>query len=673
VTSRPASRDRELDCRNPELPGSELLTRNLQPATRRLVVVAEGDEGLNRVICRRLERHGLTTFGVHSGADVIAAVQQHPDCLLLLDYVPPEMDGRHLLDELSNMGLRVPFVVMTGHGDERVAVEMMKLGARDYIVKQGDFIDLLVPVIEPVLAQVATEERQAASEKALHESEEKYRTLVNRVNDGIIIVQDGILRLVNQRMAELAGCTVERLIGTRFTDHVHPGEVPRLTERNRRRMAGEDVPNIYETVLRRADGSPVTIELNAGMVTSEGRPADLIVVRDITERKQAKAALRVEKVRTHEYLDIAGVMLVVLDAGGRITIVNRHGCRILGYNEGELIGQSWVGTCIPVRLRGEVRGVLGSLITGAGKPVENYEHPVVTRSGEERLIAWHQVVLRDEYGIKVGVLSSGEDITERKRTGEEKERLAREVERRKAELEQLIYAASHDLRTPLVSVQGFVGELRLSLKELLAELDRPDLPPEFRERVAELTGSALSESLRFIDAGTARMSALLAGLLRLSRLGRAAFQVEPLDMNRVVGEALRSLEYAAREAGARVEVADLPACLGDPMQVGQVFSNLVENAFKYRSPDRGLLIRITGQREDGKAVYCVEDNGIGIAPDQQERVFVPFVRVDAGVPGGEGLGLTIVTRIVERLGGRVWVESKPEKGSKFYVDLPTKA
>ncbi len=670
---QPETPSPELVTRNPQLatpPGPQPVTRNSQLGTNRLVVVAENDVDLNRVICKRLEMAGLKTIGVHSGADVIAAVQQHPDCLLLLDYVLPDMDVRQLLDKLNNLALRVPFVVMTGHGEVRVAVEMLKLGARDYIVRQADFTDLLVPVIELVQAQVATEERQAVSEKTLHESEEKYRTLVDRVNDGIIIVQDGILRLVNQRMAELEGSTVERLIGTHFTDHVHPDEVPRLAERNSRRMAGEDVPHIYETVLRRADGSPVTVELNAGMVTSEGRPADLIVVRDITGRKQAGATLRIERDRTHEYLDIAGVMLVVLDADGRITLVNRHGCKILGYNEGELNGRSWTGTCVPARLRGEVGGVFRSLVAGAGKPVENYEHPVVTRSGEERLIAWRQVALRDEYGIKVGVLSSGEDITERRRTAEEKERLAREVERRKAELEQLIYAASHDLRTPLVSVQGFVGELRLSLKELLAELDRPDLPPEFRERVAELTGSALPESLRFIDAGTARMGALLAGLLRLSRLDRVAFQVEPLDMNRLVGEALRSLEFAAREAGAKVEVTDLPACLGDPMQVGQVFSNLVENAFKYRDPDRPLLIRITGRHEDSKAVYCVEDNGIGIAPAQQERVFVPFFRVDTRVPGGEGLGLAIVTRIVERLGGRIWVDSKPGRGSRFSVSLP---
>jgi signal transduction histidine kinase len=268
------------------------------------------------------------------------------------------------------------------------------------------------------------------------------------------------------------------------------------------------------------------------------------------------------------------------------------------------------------------------------------------------------------------VLAIARDITERKRAEAEKERMVHEAERRKAELEQLIYAASHDLRTPLVSLQGFVGELKLSLKDLLAELDRSDVPPAFRERVAAMAGTDIPESLRFIDAGASRMGALVSGLLRLSRLGRAAFQAEPLDMNKVVGDVARSMEFTTRKADARVEVADLPGCLGDPTQVGQVFSNLVENALKYRSPDRNLVVSIAGRREKDAAVYCVEDNGIGLAPDQQPHVFTPFFRVDARIPSGEGLGLTIVTRIAERLGGRVWVESELGKGSRFYVALP---
>ena len=179
MSPHPSSDDSELDSRNPEpvtprtepvTPHPELAARNSQLATNRPVVVAEDDEGLNRLICRRLERHGLATVGAQSGADAIAAVQQHPDCLLLLDYVLPDMDGRQFLDKLNALGVVVPFVVMTGQADECIAAEMMKLGARDYIVKQVDFTDLLIPVVDRVLAQLATEQRLTQAEQALRES-----------------------------------------------------------------------------------------------------------------------------------------------------------------------------------------------------------------------------------------------------------------------------------------------------------------------------------------------------------------------------------------------------------------------------------------------------------------------------------------------------------------------
>jgi DNA-binding NtrC family response regulator len=155
----------------PAPPPSPDLAPGFPPhAADRFVVVAEDDEGLRWVVCKWLEARGLTTLGVLSGADAIAAIQEHPGCLLLLDYVLPDMDGRQFIDKLNALGLVVPFVVMTGHGDERIAVEMMKLGARDYIVKQADFIDLLVPVVDRVLAQLATEQRLTQAEQALRES-----------------------------------------------------------------------------------------------------------------------------------------------------------------------------------------------------------------------------------------------------------------------------------------------------------------------------------------------------------------------------------------------------------------------------------------------------------------------------------------------------------------------
>ena len=186
-------------------------------------VVAEDDEGLNRLICKRLERQGIKLVGVHSGADAIAAIKQNPDCLLLLDYVLIDMDGHQLLDKLSNMGLRVPFIVMTGRGDESVAVEMMKLGARDYLVKQPDFLELVPPVVERVLGQIATERKLDRAEMTLRESEARFRALFENSGSCVAVYEatddgaDFIIRDFNraaERTASNKGPPRERSVGS---------------------------------------------------------------------------------------------------------------------------------------------------------------------------------------------------------------------------------------------------------------------------------------------------------------------------------------------------------------------------------------------------------------------------------------------------------------------------
>jgi PAS domain S-box-containing protein len=496
---------------------------SVNEVVRPVSIVAEDDEGLNRLICKQLERRGMTLVGVHSGADAIAAIQQHPDCLLLLDYVLVDMDGRQLLDKLNNMGLCVPFVVMTGRGDERIAVEMMKLGARDYLVKQPDFLELVPPVVERVLGQLETEQKLGRAELTLRESEEKYRLVVENAGEAIIVAQDGKMVFANPRMSGITGYARKELLARPFVEFIHPDDHTLVVDGYRRRIAGLDISGRSEFRIVRRDGETRHVEGSAVRIDWLGRPATLnfladitarkqaeeeierlsrfpaenpnpvlrilsdgtldyanprskllvetlgfdlgarmpeawqeqiqkalssgrqcefeetcgstvysllltpvagqgyvnVYGRDVTGRKQAEQALRAAKERAQSYLDVAGVVLVALDARGRITLMNRCGCRLLGYSESELIGRDWFDVCVPERVRDEVKGVFSWLMVGAVKPVEYYEAQVVTRSGEERLIAWHNVALRDESGRATGTLSSGEDITARRQAEQE--------------------------------------------------------------------------------------------------------------------------------------------------------------------------------------------------------------------------------------------------------------
>lgn len=177
-----------------------------------------------------------------------------------------------------------------------------------------------------------------------------------------------------------------------------------------------------------------------------------------TERKRAEEELKRERGRAEEYLNIVGVMLAALDADGNITLINRKGSGILGYNEGELIGRNWFDILVPQRVRGEIRGVFRKLMAGDIEPVEYYENPLLTKDGEERLILFHNTVLRDPNGQIVGALTSGEDITERKK--------AEEALRESEECYRTLYESSRD-GIATTNLKGTVTECNQAYAKML--------------------------------------------------------------------------------------------------------------------------------------------------------------------------------------------------------------
>jgi signal transduction histidine kinase len=269
-----------------------------------------------------------------------------------------------------------------------------------------------------------------------------------------------------------------------------------------------------------------------------------------------------------------------------------------------------------------------------------------------------------------GIVVNFRDITERRRAEEERELVLAELAEKTKELEQVIYLTSHDLRSPLVNIQGFSKELDEALKEFYAVLNKIDIPPALRKKLASTMNGDLAKSLQYIIASSAKMDSLLSGLLKLSRMGRDTLRIKKLDMSKLISNVISSFEFQIKEVDATVKVEELPPCYGDETQIDQVFSNLLGNALKFLDPKRPGVIRVSGKKEKEQAVYCVEDNGIGISEKDKDAIFGIFSKLDPDDKRGEGLGLTIVRKILDRHGGKVWVESEPGKGSKFYVSLP---
>lgn len=190
------------------------------------------------------------------------------------------------------------------------------------------------------------------------------------------------------------------------------------------------------------------------------------------------------------------------------------------------------------------------------------------------------------------------------------------------------------------------------------------------EKLKQPLDTTIPQALKFINAGVSKMDTLLAGLLRYSRLGRVALNIRPIDMNGMLAEILAAMKFQLDDAKAEVTVHLLPSCLGDNVQTSQVFGNLLDNSLKYRAPTRPLRVTIRGMVRDGQAIYEVADNGMGIAPEHQSKVFEIFHRLNPDTTTGEGLGLTIAQRVLERQKGRISVESSAGEGSTFFVSLP---
>lgn len=371
---------------------------------------------------------------------------------------------------------------------------------------------------------------------------------------------------------------------------------------------------------------------------------------DATDYRRTERTLRRERDKAQQYLDIAGVILVVIEADQTLSLINRKGCEVLGVTEQEALGANWFDHFVPPRCREQVRETFVRLMAGEVEPVERYENPVLSRHGEERLIAWHNTVLRDRDGAVTATLSSGEDITEMRRTEEQLRHTVGELERSNADLEQFAYVVSHDLQEPLVVISGYA--------QLLARRYRESLEPEAQDYLSRVVG------------GVARMEDLIQDVLAYARLGTAQQPHYPVDCNKVLEDVRGRLRHSIEASGAELTAEPLPTVRGDAAQLGQLFQNLLSNALKFHgeAPPR---VRVGAWREGEAWHFAVRDNGIGFSSEEAERIFAMCQRLHkASEVPGTGVGLAICKRVVERHGGEIWAESEPGQGSTFHFTLP---
>jgi PAS domain S-box-containing protein len=493
------------------------------------------------------------------------------------------------------------------------------------------------PVHLIALVEDITMQRQA-------ELVQKYAAIVQSSDDAIpsktiegkiLSWNPGAERMFGYSSAEAVGQSITMLIPPD-----EPYEFPSIMERIAR---GERVSH-YETVRQRKDGARLHVSVSVSpIMDASGKVTEAAdVTRDMSERKELEEVLAH---RAH-LLDQAFDPIFAWEPGGAIAFWNEGARRLYGYEAQEAIGKvsnELLLTVFPTEWK-ECESVLRERGTWEGEVRHR------TKDGRWVTVDSRMTLVKSP-GRGAQVLEANRDLTKRKEAETLLEHRAEELARSNAELEQFAYVASHDLQEPLRMVASYL--------ELLAERYKGRLDDKADRYIDYATGGAV------------RMKALLDGLLAFARVATQGRDFEFVDSGKALTGAITNLDTMIRESGAVVTFDTLPIVLADPIQMVQLFQNLIGNAIKFclaKSP----RIHVSAQGKGDKWTFTVRDNGIGIAPQHRERIFQIFQRLHGRDEfPGTGVGLSICKKVVERHGGRIWVESQPGEGSTFCFTIPS--
>ncbi|HBD96443.1 MAG: hypothetical protein A2015_16040 [Spirochaetes bacterium GWF1_31_7] len=521
------------------------------------------------------------------------------------------------------------------------------------------------------------------------EIENRFQNIFNGANDAIFIQNeiDGSILDVNDTMLAMYGYDNKKEVLNLPIDKFGVIEEGySMTEALKKiSITSELYSHLFIWHAKRKNGTTfwVEVSLKRNIIGSEYRI--IASVRDISDRKKIEMKLQNERDRSQKYLDTVESIIVSLNHEGKISLINRKGREVLGYTESELLGQNWFKKCLPQPEGMEkVYPYFLKMLHGEMNSTEYQENSIITKSGIIRTIAWHNSLIISEDGTILETLSSGEDITERKKNEKELEdyrhNLEILVEERTNALEkinkdlilakeaadksnksksQFLANMSHEMRTPFNSILGFS---KLLVKD--------DTLSDTQKSKLEIIIKSSDHLLKLID-NILEMSKIEAGHIKLD--------INNINLQSTLFSIINMMKSKAAEKGLELhlELSDkVPQRLKmDEMKFSQILINLINNSMKYT--DQGY-IKVSIQHKKTETlcmihlICTIEDSGIGIASENLEKIFSPFERVGdkQNNISGAGLGLAITNQYVQLMNGTIEVESTKGKGSIFTVTIP---
>ncbi len=489
-------------------------------------------------------------------------------------------------------------------------------------------------------ARDITERKQVEAERA------KLIAILEATSDFVSSADlDGQVFYFNKAARKTLGIEHREGFGTLKIPESHPNWAAELIQNEGIPTAIREGSWMGETAMISYEGREIPLsQLIIAHKSADGN-VNMIssVARDITQQKQIEATLRESERRWRSLLDHVRLVVVGLDREYQVDYANPFFLELVGYSSEEVIGKDWLETFLPHHQRRREQNSFQELL--GQKFSSHSQNLVITKSGEEKLIAWNHTLLKDLQGNAIGILSIGEDITERQA-----------IERMKSEFVSVV---SHELRTPLTSIHGALNLLSSGLV---------DPQTEKGKRVIEIAAD-----------NAERLARLVNDILELERLesGKISLSKQPCNVAEAIAKVVDLMQVMASRMGiSLMAVAPAIEVEADSDRLIQVLTNLIGNAIKFSPKNSTVWLKVESQSSESgppSIKFIIRDQGRGIPADKLESIFERFQQVDASdsrKKGGTGLGLAICRSIVQQHGGQIWAESIVGEGSCFYFTLP---